>query len=60
MKYADAPAAQDATPSGFFSEEACQISRYAGMNDKLTSIGFYELTKPNWTKMETLTKQLRK
>ncbi|MEZ4957251.1 MAG: hypothetical protein R2825_27075, partial [Saprospiraceae bacterium] len=41
LKYADAPAAQDATPSGFFSEEACQISRYAGMNDKLTSIGFY-------------------
>ncbi len=41
LKYADAPATDNATPSGFFSEEACQISRYAGMNDKLTSIGFY-------------------
>ncbi len=41
LKYADAPATRNANPSGFFSEEACQISRYAGMNDKLTSIGFY-------------------
>ena len=41
IKASDAPAVQFATPSGFFSEEACQISRYAGMNDKLTSIGFY-------------------
>lgn len=41
LKYADAPAISNASPSGFFSEEACLISRYAGMNDKLTSIGFY-------------------
>jgi formiminoglutamase len=30
-----------ATPSGFFSEEACQLCRYAGMSDKLTSFGIY-------------------
>jgi formiminoglutamase len=41
LKASDAPAVEEAAPSGFFSEEACQISRYAGMNDKLTSIGFY-------------------
>lgn len=29
------------TPSGFTSEEACQLCHYAGMSDKLTSIGFY-------------------
>ncbi len=29
------------TPNGFSSEEACQLSHYAGMSDKLTSIGFY-------------------
>ncbi len=32
----------NATPNGFYGEEACQICRYAGFNDKLTSIGFYE------------------
>lgn len=31
-----------ATPNGFDGIEACAIARYAGMNDKLTSIGFYE------------------
>ncbi len=41
LKASDAPASEHASPSGFFSEEACQISRYAGMSDKLTSIGFY-------------------
>ncbi len=41
LKQAEAPSIEQPTPSGFFSEEACQISRYAGMSDKLTSIGFY-------------------
>ncbi|HHM21287.1 MAG TPA: hypothetical protein ENJ20_04610 [Bacteroidetes bacterium] len=41
LKACDAPATTHPSPSGFFSEEACQISRYAGMNDKLTSAGFY-------------------
>jgi formiminoglutamase len=30
-------------PIGFYGEEACQIVRYAGLSDKLTSIGFYEV-----------------
>ncbi len=41
LKNTDAPGVEDSTPSGFFSEEACQLCRYAGMSDKLTSIGFY-------------------
>jgi formiminoglutamase len=32
----------NATPNGFYGEEACQLCRYAGFNDKLSSIGFYE------------------
>ncbi|RYY68678.1 MAG: arginase [Chitinophagaceae bacterium] len=32
----------NATPNGFYGEEACRLARYAGINDKLTSIGFYE------------------
>ncbi|MFD2866194.1 formimidoylglutamase [Mucilaginibacter antarcticus] len=42
IRSADAPANANATPNGLYGEEACQICRYAGFNDKLTSIGFYE------------------
>ncbi len=43
IRQSDAPGCSHATPNGFYGEEACQITRYAGMSDKLTSIGFYEL-----------------
>ena len=35
IRQADAPAQLEATPTGFTAEEACQLSRYAGMSDKL-------------------------
>ena len=41
IKSADAPGNQRSGPSGFFSEEAARLARYAGMSDKLSSIGFY-------------------
>ncbi len=41
IKQSDAPGVVNASPNGFFAEEACQISRYAGMSEKLSSIGFY-------------------
>lgn len=43
IRMSDAPGCENATPNGFYGEQACQISRYAGMCDKLSSIGFYEL-----------------
>ncbi|MGB4776316.1 MAG: formimidoylglutamase [Daejeonella sp.] len=42
IRSSDACGNANATPNGFYGEEACQICRYAGMNDKLLSIGFYE------------------
>ena len=42
IRSSDAGGNANSTPNGFYGEEACQICRYAGMNDKLTSIGFYE------------------
>ncbi|SEL50797.1 formimidoylglutamase [Parapedobacter koreensis] len=42
IRFSDAPGNAHATPNGLFGDEACRICRYAGMNDKLTSIGFYE------------------
>lgn len=42
IKQTDAPANNNASPNGMLSDEACQLCRYAGMSDKLSSIGFYE------------------
>jgi Arginase/agmatinase/formimionoglutamate hydrolase, arginase family len=42
IRSSDAPGTAHTTPNGLFGHEACQICRYAGMSDKLTSIGFYE------------------
>lgn len=43
IKHADAPANPSPSPNGFYAEEACQMMRYAGMNDKLSYLGIYEL-----------------
>ncbi|MEO5909832.1 MAG: formimidoylglutamase [Pelobium sp.] len=42
IRASDAMANGNAAPNGFYGEEACQLARYAGYSDKLTSIGFYE------------------
>lgn len=43
IRASDAPANQNAGPNGFYGEEACRLCRYAGMSDKLSSIGFFEM-----------------
>ncbi|MFO8086354.1 MAG: formimidoylglutamase [Bacteroidales bacterium] len=43
VRQSDAPANMNASPNGFYGEEACQITRYAGMSDKISSVGFYEV-----------------
>lgn len=42
IRSSDAPGNANAQPFGLTGEEACQICWYAGMNEKLSSIGFYE------------------
>lgn len=42
VRMADAPGHAAASPNGFSGEELCQITRYAGLSDKLTSIGIFE------------------
>ncbi len=42
IRSSDAVGNANASPNGLYGEEACQIARYAGFNDKLSSIGFYE------------------
>jgi hypothetical protein len=42
IRQAEAPGNFYANPNGFSGEEACRLCRYAGISDRLTSIGFYE------------------
>ncbi len=42
VRQSDAPGNKNASPNGFFAEEACQIMRYAGMSNQLNTIGFFE------------------
>lgn len=42
IRSSDAPGNAQAQPFGLTGEEACQLCWYAGMNEKLSSAGFYE------------------
>jgi arginase family enzyme len=43
IRQSDAPGNEHATPNGFYGEEACAISRYAGLSEKLTAFGLFEV-----------------
>lgn len=43
VRMSDAPGNGNASPNGFYGEELCQIMRYAGLSDKLSTIGIYEV-----------------
>ena len=41
IRYSDAPANAGGSPNGFTGDEACLLTRFAGMSDKLTSLGIF-------------------
>jgi hypothetical protein len=43
VKQSDAPAHKFSSPNGFYSEEICQIARYAGISDNVSIFGIFEL-----------------
>lgn len=43
LRYFDAPGQSMCSPNGLYSEEACQIARYAGTSDELRLAGFFNL-----------------
>lgn len=49
VKYSDAPANKHASPNGFFGDEICKITRFAGMSEKMTSFGIYGYIPENDT-----------
>tara|TARA_B110000977_G_scaffold14981_2_gene18485 strand:+ start:485 stop:1645 length:1161 start_codon:yes stop_codon:yes gene_type:complete len=44
IRQSEVPGTSFASPNGFFGNEACQLSRYAGMSDKMNVVGFFEMT----------------
>ena len=51
IRSSDAPGNANAGPNGFNGEEICRIVRYAGLSDKLSSIGFFEYN-PSYDRQE--------
>lgn len=43
VKSSDAPGHNNASIHGFYGEEICQIARYAGNSEKLSSFGIFEI-----------------
>lgn len=41
IRFSDAPANRTGSPNGFYGDEMCKITRYAGMSKSLTSLGIY-------------------
>jgi formiminoglutamase len=41
IRYSDAPANTNGSPNGFTGDEACMLTRYAGMSSQLSSLGIY-------------------
>jgi hypothetical protein len=47
VRYIDAPGQSMKSPNGLYSEEACQVARYAGISDVLKLAGFFNLIPAN-------------
>lgn len=41
LRYSEAPFLTGASPNGLFGDELCQLTRYAGMSSRLSSLGIY-------------------
>lgn len=49
IRHSDAPVNVNGSPNGFTGEEACMLTRYAGMSNNLTSLGLYGYAAENDT-----------
>lgn len=47
IKQGDAPGHYNPSPNGFFADEACLLTRYAGLSEKLKLFGIFEIN-PNY------------
>lgn len=54
VRQSEAPGSPFASPSGFYAEEICKLAHYAGLSDKLSSIGFYGLSPEHDRNQQTV------
>ena len=54
IKQADAPGTSHPSPNGLEAHHSCAISRYAGVSDKVSSFGIFELDMSNESTNQTL------
>jgi formiminoglutamase len=47
LRSSDFPGDHYTAPNGFFNQDLCQLARYAGISDKLTSLGIFNLLPGN-------------
>lgn len=45
LRGSEAPGNSKANPNGLYGDDICTLARYAGISDKVTSIGIYEYNK---------------
>lgn len=43
IRASDFPSPTHSSPNGFYADQVCQIAKYAGISDKLSSIGIFNL-----------------
>lgn len=55
IRMSDAPGNHRAQPFGLSGEEACQLCWYAGINSRMSSIGFYEFNPDADNRVQTAT-----
>lgn len=53
IRMTDAPAQLDGSPNGFYADEACRLSRYAGISDRVQSFGLYNVCDQTDTSKQT-------
>ena len=53
VRHADAPGSSTPSPNGFYGEELCQITRYAGLSEQVKTMGFFELNPTSDTNGQT-------
>ncbi len=46
LRNSDYPRESFSSPNGFYAEQMCQIVRYCGFSDKMTSIGLFNIWNP--------------
>lgn len=49
IRFSDFPGKKYSSPNGFYADQICQIAKYAGISDKLTSFGIFNYFSENLT-----------